>query len=239
MININDLNIKIFADGADIDGMLEMLEKPYINGFTTNPTLMKIAGITDYESFAREVLGKIKDKPISFEVFSDEFEIMDLEARKIASWGKNVNVKIPITNSKGESSIPLIKTLSDEGISLNITAIMTLKQVSNVANAINPRAETIVSVFAGRMANTGIDPIPIMKKAKDTLKDNKNAKLLWASPREFLNIFHAESSGCDIITVTNNLLNLISLLNKDLNEYSLETVQMFYNDAQTAGYKIL
>ncbi|MBC8343433.1 MAG: transaldolase [Bacteroidetes bacterium] len=238
-MNINDLNIKIFADGADIDGMLEMLEKPYINGFTTNPTLMKIAGITDYESFAREVLGKIKDKPISFEVFSDEFEIMDLEARKIASWGKNVNVKIPITNSKGESSIPLIKTLSDEGISLNITAIMTLKQVSNVANAINPRAETIVSVFAGRMANTGIDPIPIMKKAKDTLKDNKNAKLLWASPREFLNIFHAESSGCDIITVTNNLLNLISLLNKDLNEYSLETVQMFYNDAQTAGYKIL
>ncbi len=238
MLDINKLNVEIFADGAEINGMLEMLEKPYVKGFTTNPTLMRKASIADYEAFAKQVLAKIKDKPISFEIFSDDFEMMENEARKIASWGKNVNVKIPITNSKGESSLPLIKKMSDEGISLNITAIMTLEQVKGVAEAINEKSETIVSVFAGRIANTGIDPIPLMKEAKEILKSNLNAKLLWASPREFLNIFHAEQSGCDIITVSNNLLAIIPMLNKDLKEYSLETVQMFYNDAQAAGYKI-
>ncbi len=238
MFKITDLKIKIFADGANIGDMLKIYKEGWISGFTTNPTLMKQAGIKDYEAFAREVLSKIKDLPISFEVFSDDFESMEKEAKKIASWGKNVYVKIPITNTKGESSIPLIKKLSDNGLSLNITAIMPLEQVEGVVNAFNPKIKNIVSVFAGRIADTGRDPIPIMKKAVEICKKNSNAEVLWASPRELLNIFQAEEVGCHIITVLPDILKKLPSAGKDLKEFSLDTVKMFYNDAQSAGYKI-
>lgn len=237
---LNNLRIKIFADGANLKSILELYRSGYIKGFTTNPTLMKKDGVTNYEEFAKSVLKEITDMPISFEVFSDDFDIMEKEAKRLFSWGSNVFVKIPITNTKGESSINLIRKLSSEGLSLNITAMLTLEQVKDVVNSIDNNSKTIISVFAGRIADTGRDPIPIMKEAKEIIKHNgSTAELLWASSRELLNIFHAENCDCDIITVTNDLLKKIPMIGKSLSELSLDTVKMFNNDAVTAGYKII
>ena len=230
--------IKIFADGADKAGMLSMYNNPRIDGFTTNPTLMRKAGITDYMGFAKEILQTIDDKPVSFEVFADEFEEMERQAREIATWGSNVYVKIPVTNTKKLSSASLIKKLSAEGVQLNITAILSLEQVSEVAEALKNGSSSFVSVFAGRIADTGVDPVPLMKRALEILKPVSNAELLWASPREVLNVYQAESIGCHIITATNDILKKLDLKGKDLEEYSLETVQMFFDDAQQAGYRL-
>ena len=230
--------IKIFADGADKAGMLSMYKNPCIDGFTTNPTLMRKAGITDYTGFAKEILQTIDDKPVSFEVFADEFEEMERQAREIATWGSNVYVKIPVTNTKKISCTSLIKKLSAEGVQLNITAILSLEQVSEVAEALKNGSSSFVSVFAGRIADTGVDPVPLMKRALEILKTVSNAELLWASPREVLNVYQAESIGCHIITATNDILKKLDLKGKDLEEYSLETVQMFFDDAQQAGYRL-
>lgn len=237
MKNSNDLKVKIFADGADKAGMLEMNENPLIKGLTTNPTLMKKAGITDYSSFAKEILVHIKEKPISFEVFADEFDEMERQANIIATWGKNVNVKIPITNTKSVSTLPLIKKLAPN-VKLNITAMMTMQQVQEVTPDLAAGAGGYVSVFAGRIADTGVDPMPLMKQVVDYLKDYPNVELIWASPREVLNVIQANDIGCHIITVTNDVIKKLSGLGKDLNEFSLETVQMFYNDAKSAGFDI-
>ena len=238
MISVDKLKIKIFADGADIKGILEMYPNPMVKGFTTNPTLMRKVGISDYEGFGRELLAKVPDRPVSLEVFADDFAEMERQALKIASWGPNVNVKIPITNTKGESAGPLIERLSKQGVVLNITAIMTLDQVRTVANAVAADTPAIVSVFAGRIADTGIDPIPHMTEAKNILAGKPRAELLWASPRELLNIFQADEMGCHIITVTNDVLAKLKLVGKNLDDYSRETVEMFYRDASAAGYKI-
>ena len=237
MKSINNLKIKIFADGADKAGMLEMNENPLIKGLTTNPTLMKKAGIKDYSSFAKEILVHIKDKPISFEVFADDFDEMERQANIIATWGKNVNVKIPITNSKGFSCLPLVKNLASK-VKLNITAMMTLSQVQEVTPTLEAGAGGYVSVFAGRIADTGIDPIPLMQQVVNYLKDYPNVELIWASPREVLNVIQADEMGCHIITVTNDVIKKLSGLGKNLEQFSLETVQMFYNDAKAAGYDI-
>jgi len=236
--NLDDLTVKLFADGADKDGMLEMYKKPYIKGFTTNPTLMRKAGVDDYRKFALEILSLIKDKPISFEVFSDEFDEMEKQAKEIASWGENVYVKIPITNTRGDSSVSLIKRLSDANVKVNITAMMTVEQVEEVLTSLENSPGACVSIFAGRIADTGRDPIPIMREAVNILKPYHNIELIWASPRELLNIIQANEIGCHIITVTNAVLKKLPTLNKDLNQFSLETVKMFYNDAQTVGYTI-
>jgi transaldolase len=238
MVSVDKLKIKIFADGADIKGILEMYPNPWIKGFTTNPTLMRKVGITDYEGFGRELLAKVPDRPVSLEVFADDFAEMERQALKIASWGPNVNVKIPITNTKGESAGPLIERLSKQGVILNITAIMTLGQVRTVADAVATDTPAIVSVFAGRIADTGIDPIPHMTEAKKILAGKPRAELLWASPRELLNIFQADEMGCHIITVTNDVLAKLKLVGKSLDDYSRETVEMFYRDASAAGYKV-
>ena len=238
MPNLKDLKIKIFADGADLKMMIEQYKGNLIKGFTTNPTLMNKNGITDYESFAKEVLKNISDRPISFEVFSDEFDDMERQARKIAAWGSNITVKIPITNTKEQSSIPLIKKLSGEGLSLNITAILTTEQVKLVKEVLNPNIYNIVSVFAGRIADTGRDPMSYMMESAKILKPLSNTDLLWASSRELLNIFQAEASGCQIITVTNDILKKLAMLDKDLGELSLDTVKIFYEDACQAGFKI-
>ena len=230
--------IKIFADGADKAGMLSMYKNPRIDGFTTNPTLMRKAGITDYMGFAKEILQTIDDKPVSFEVFADEFEEMERQAREMATWGSNVYVKIPVTNTKKHSCASLINKLSAEGVQLNITAILSLEQVSDVADALKNGSSSFVSVFAGRISDTGVDPVPLMKKALEILKPVSNAELLWASPREVLNVYQAESIGCHIITATNDILKKLDLKGKDLEEYSLETVQMFFDDAQQAGYRL-
>ncbi len=236
--SISDLNVKIFADGADISGMMEMYSKPYIMGLTTNPTLMKMAGISDYKSFALDVLSKITDKPISFEVFSDDFYEMEDQALEISSLGSNVYVKLPVTNTKSEPIYNLIDKLSNQNVKMNITAIMTIDQVKNVVEKLNPSIPSYISVFAGRIADTGLDPIPLMKESLEIMKINSSAELIWASPRELLNIFQADEIGCHVITVTNNILNKLSLVGKDLNEYSLDTVKMFYNDAKSAGFSI-
>lgn len=237
---INNLKIKIFADGANLNSMLELYKTGFIKGFTTNPTLMRKDGVKIYEEFAKSVLREIKDMPISFEVFADDFITMEMEAKKIFSWGENVYVKIPITNTNGESSINLIRKLSSEGLSLNVTAMLTLEQVKDVVNAVDNNSRAIISIFAGRIADTGRDPIPIMAEAREIINRSKStAELLWASSRELLNIFHAENCKCDIITVTNDLLKKIPLIGKNLSELSLDTVKMFNNDAVTAGYKIL
>jgi transaldolase len=238
MSRIADLNVKIFADGADFDGMVKMAHNPLIRGFTTNPTLMRKAGVSDYETFARRVLAAITDRPVSFEVFADDFPSMAEQARAIATWGPNVNVKIPVTNTKGQSSNELIRALSSEGVTLNITAIFTLDQVGGVASALDPATPAIVSVFAGRIADTGVDPIPHMRACKEILASRPKAELLWASTRELLNIFHAEEAGCDIVTVPNEFLAKLNLIDKDLSEYSRETVQLFYKDATAAAYQI-
>jgi len=238
MKGIEDLKVKIFADGADKAGMLEMYAKPYIKGLTTNPTLMNKAGITDYRAFAKDILSVIKDKPISFEVFSDDFKEMERQALEIASWGDNVYVKIPITNTQKETCYALVKKLADQKVKLNITAIMTLTQVKDSIAVLNPKVPSYVSVFAGRIADTGCDPVPLMTAAVDVLRVNPLAELIWASPRELLNIFQADEIGCQVITVTKDILKKIPLVNYDLNEYSLETVKMFYDDAVAAGFKL-
>ena len=237
MISLNDLKVQIYADGADKMGILDLYAKPYVKGLTTNPTLMKKAGIKDYEAFAKEILKTVMAKPISLEVFSDEFSEMKRQALKIAAWGKNVYVKIPITNSRGESSIPLIRELAMQQVQLNITAILTLGQVRDVAAALNPAVPSVVSVFAGRIADTGIDPVPFMRAARALLECQANAELLWASVREVLNIIQAEDAGCQIVTVPHDILaKAVKLLGTDLTVLSLDTVRMFAKDATDAGY---
>ena len=236
--SIDQLKVKIFADGADKAGMLEMYSKPFIKGLTTNPTLMKKAGISNYAAFCKEILQEIKDKPLSFEVFSDDFSDMDRQAQEIASWGENVYVKIPITNTKRETCYALVKKLAQSGIKLNVTAMMTLDQVRAVSQVLNPAIPSYVSVFAGRIADTGVDPVPLMTEAVNILRPNSNAELIWASPRELLNIFQANQVGCHVITVTNDVLKKLSLVGYDLDEYSLDTVKMFHQDAIQAGYSL-
>ena len=232
------LKVKLFADGADKKGMLEMYDSPFISGFTTNPTLMKVAGITDYKSFAQDILTYIKDKPISFEVFSDEFDEMEKQALEIASWADNIYVKIPITNTRSESSVDLINILSSKNVKINVTAMMTVTQVQSVLPGLLKGPGGYVSVFAGRIADAGYDPLPVMREVVDILINYPNIKLIWASPRELYNVVQADSIGCHIITATNSILNKLPTLWKDLNQFSLETVQMFYNDAKAAGYKL-
>jgi transaldolase len=231
--------LKIFADGAALAPMLELAKNPRIAGFTTNPTLMRKAGISDYRAFAHEVLAAIRDKPISFEVFADEWAEMKRQAREIATWGDNVYVKIPITNTRGEHAAPLVRELTDVGVKLNVTAICTLDQVRETAQALRGGAPSVVSVFAGRIADTGRDPIPLMREALGTCREaGRGIELLWASPRELLNIVQAAEIGCDIITVTNDVLAKLPTIGKDLAQFSLETVQMFHRDATAAGFKL-
>jgi transaldolase len=238
MKKVEDLKIQIFADGADKVGMLEMYAKPFIKGLTTNPTLMKKAGITDYAAFCKEILKSIKDKPLSFEVFSDDYSEMERQAMEIASWGENVYVKIPITNTKQENCYALIKKLTVKKVKMNITAIMTLTQVRDVVASLDPHVPSYVSIFAGRIADTGRDPLPMMAAAVEMLKVAPAAELIWASPRELLNIFQADDIGCQVITVTNDILKKLSLVGYSLDSYSLDTVKMFYKDAVDAGFNL-
>jgi len=234
-----DLPIKIFADGADREGIASLYAKPYIKGLTTNPTLMRKVGVTDYEKYAREILDVVKEKPISFEVFSDEFSEMRRQAIMIGKWQENVYVKIPITNTRGDSAVPLIKELSAEGVKLNLTAILTREQVEGVAKAVRPEVPCVVSVFAGRVADTGVDPLPLMKDSLEMLRDLPEAELLWASVREVLNIFQAADCGCDIVTVPHDILDKVAKLGgMDLAELSLDTVKMFHKDAVAAGFEL-
>ena len=230
--------VKIFADGADIDGILTLYKNPLIKGFTTNPTLMRKAGIDDYEAFARRLIKAVPDRPISFEVFADDFDEMIAQGRVIASWGENVNVKIPVTTTKGAFTGPVISTLANAGVIVNVTAITTEQQVARVAECLSPNVPAIVSVFAGRVADTGRDPVPLMRACLTALAGRPKAELLWASPRELLNIFQADEIGCHIITVSHDVLAKLSLVGKDLDEYSLETVKMFHHDATAAGFTI-
>ena len=238
MPNIKNLRIKLFADGADLTSILNLYRDPHIQGFTTNPTLMRKAGILDYEAFARNLVRMIPDRPISFEVFANDEDGMEAQARTIASWGPNVNVKIPVTDQDGVFLGPLIQRLSRDGVRLNVTAILTLDQVERVTDALHHATPAIVSVFAGRIADTGVDPVPMMQKARQILCARPRAELLWASPRELLNIFQAESAGCHIITVPPEILNKLGLVGKNLADYSLETVAMFHRDAHAAAYQI-
>jgi transaldolase len=235
---VDNLTIKIFADGADPKTIKEAAVNPLIKGFTTNPTLMRQVGVKDYKSFALDILKYVADRPVSFEVFADDLPTMEDQAREIASWGGNVYVKIPVTNTKGDFCGPIIATLSRAGVKLNITAIMTLDQVSRVSAALAQDAPAVVSVFAGRIADTGRDPVPHMAQALELLRNRARAELLWASPREVLNIFQADAIGCHIITVTNDHLKKLALVDKDLDVYSRETVTMFHSDALSAGYSI-
>jgi transaldolase len=235
---LKSLCVKLFADGAEKKGILEMYGNASIQGFTTNPTLMRKAGITDYEAFARDIVSHIPDRPISFEVFADDFDQMDRQARKVAGWGPNVYVKIPVTNTRGESSAPLIRRLSASGIKLNVTALLTSDQVRTVADALELGVPSYISVFAGRIADTGRDPIPVMVEALEIMSSKPNIELIWASPRELLNIFQADAIGCHIITATSDVLKKLFLVGKDLDEYSLETVKMFYDDALKANYEL-
>ena len=234
----DSLKIKLFADGADLKDMIEMASKTYISGLTTNPTLMNKAGITDYVAFAREVIQQIPNKPISFEVFSDDLAQMKSQALTIASWGGNVYVKIPITNTLGISTLPLVKELLEDGVKVNVTAIMSISQVSKVASVLGNKTASYVSVFAGRIADTGRDPIPTMVESLDLLKSNENSELIWASPRELLNIVQADSIGCHIITATKDILSKLKFLDYDLEEFSLDTVKMFSQDALKSGFSI-
>lgn len=237
-LSFEDLRIKLFADGADLNGMIEMNSKPYIQGLTTNPTLMRKAGITNYKGFASTVLSQITKKPISFEVFSDDMEEMKRQALEISSWGENVYVKIPVTNTLGVSTAPVIAYLANQDVKINVTALMTTKQVQTVAEALNPSVPSYVSVFAGRIADTGRNPEPIMVEALNILRDMGNAELIWASPRELLNVLQANEIGCHIITATSDILNKLQSIGKNLETFSLETVRMFYNDAKSAKFEI-
>ena len=237
-LHLVDIPVKIFADGADLKGIAELYHKPYIQGLTTNPTLMRKAGLSDYESFARAVLKEVKSKPISFEVFSDDFPEMRRQALKIHNWQDNVYVKVPITNTRGESSVHLIEQLAGAGVKVNVTALLTCPQVEAVAAALDPNVPAVVSVFAGRIADTGVDPMPIMKESLQILRGLAKAELLWASVREVLNVFQAAACRCHIVTVPHDILKkLIDLGGKDLDELSLDTVRMFYEDAHAAGFK--
>lgn len=238
MLNVGQFKIKIFADGADLDGIKEMSENPMISGFTTNPTLMRKAGVSDYKAFALDVLSIVTDRPVSFEIFADDFPTMERQAYEIASWGKNVNVKIPVTNTQGVFSGSLIKKLSRDGVTINVTALMTLNQVLQVCELLESDTPAMVSLFAGRIADTGRDPVPIMSDAVKLLSARPKAELIWASPREVLNVFQAEGVGCHIITATHDILKKLSIVGKDLELFSLETVKMFYDDGCLAGYKI-
>jgi transaldolase len=238
MPEFTDLRIKIFADGADREGMIQLSKAPHIQGFTTNPTLMNAAGVRDLEAFARDILEAIPDKPISFEVFADEFDEMEEQALKISRWGPGVYVKIPVTNTRGESAAALVSRLCEQGIKLNVTALLTPEQVTTVADALEGGPPAIVSVFAGRVADTGIDPVPLMRECLEIVKPNQEIELLWASPREVLNIVQADEIGCHIITVTHDLLKKLPSLGKDLTEFSLDTVKMFHRDGQAAGFAI-
>lgn len=238
MKKIEELNVKIYADGADKAGMLEMYGKPYIKGLTTNPTLMRKAGITNYKAFAKDILALIPDRPISFEVFSDDFKEMERQALEISGWGSNVYVKIPVSNTKREPCYSLVKKLASQKVNLNVTALMTLDQVREVVAVLDPNVPSYVSVFAGRIADTGRDPVPLMAAAVEMLKVAPAAELIWASPRELLNIFQADAIGCQVITVTNDILKKLSVVGYNLDDYSLDTVKMFYNDAQLANFEI-
>lgn len=238
IMSIESLKVKIFADGADRDGMIEMAQKSYIKGLTTNPTLMAKVGIRDYRQFAKDILKEIKTLPISFEVFSDDFQVMEQQALEIASWGENVYVKIPVTNTRREPSYDLVHRLSSRGVKVNVTAIMTLDQVLRSVQALDVNQPACISVFAGRIADTGLDPVPIMAAAVQILRLAPRSELIWASPRELLNIFHADSVGCQIITVTNDILKKLENVDKDLDDYSLDTVKMFHNDAVKAGFQL-
>ena len=238
MNKLKDLNIKIFADGADLFSIENLNMNKDISGFTTNPSLMKKAGVTDYKKFCQDVLKITKDKPVSFEIFSDDLDEMFDQANEIASWGKSIFVKIPITNSQGEKTYSLIKKLLDNKIKCNITAILTVQQVKEIYEITNSQTDVIISIFAGRIADTGIDPIPMMSEAINICKDKKNIEILWASTRELINIFQANQINCQIITVPHDILKKTFLIGKNLNDLSLETVQMFLNDATKAGFKI-
>jgi transaldolase len=238
MIAVDRLKVRVFADGADRNGIAEMARNPIIKGFTTNPTLMRKAGVSDYRHFAREVVGLVPDRPVSFEVFSDEFDEMEAQALEIASWGPNVNVKIPVTNTRREFAGPLLGRLSRAGVALNVTAVMTTDQVQRVVDALDGPAFAFVSVFAGRVADTGRDPLPVMIESLRLLRARPRTELIWASPRELLNIVQADEAGCDVITVTTDILKKLGQVGKDLDDFSLETVQMFRDDAVKAGYRI-
>ncbi len=238
MTQLEGMTIKIFADGADVGSIKAMCAKPWVKGFTTNPTLMRKAGIANYKAFALEVLSAVQDRPVSFEVFADEFDEMEDQAMEIASWGSNVNVKIPVTDTKRNFCGSLIRALSMAGVKLNVTAVMTLEQVRDVVAHLFSETPAIISVFAGRIADTGVDPVPVMRAALKLLESKPQAELLWASPREVLNIVQANEIGCHIITATNDILDKLPLLGKDHGDYSLETVKMFRNDAIAAGYTI-
>jgi transaldolase len=238
MTSVRELKVQVFADGADKASMIELYREPYIKGFTTNPTLMRKAGITDYERFALDILQHIPDRPISFEVFADDEIEMERQARKIARWAANVYVKIPVTNTRREPMYALIRRLSADGIQVNATAVLALDQVEHIAQALKGGAPSYISVFAGRVADTGRDPVPLMKSALKLMAPEPNCQLVWASPRELLNIFQADEIGCHIITVTSDVLKKISLVGKDLHEFSLETVRMFHDDAARSGYTL-
>jgi transaldolase len=239
MVKLGDLSIEIYVDGADVESFMNLNSRTFVKGFTTNPSLMKKSGVKNYADFAKDLLSKINDKPISFEVFADDFESMEFQAKKIASWGQNVFVKIPITNTKGDSSKTLIQTLNKNfKIPCNVTAIFTLEQVQSIVDVVDDTTPLILSIFAGRIADSGIDPLPIIKKAIDIAKNKKNIKILWASTRELFNIFQANKINCHIITVPNEILKKIEYVGKDQNSFSLETVTDFYKDAKSAGFKI-
>lgn len=238
MFNLGALKVKIFADGADLKSIAELRKNALIKGFTTNPTLMRKSNVADYRKFALDVINIVNDYPVSFEVFSDEFDVMEKQALQIASWGENVYVKIPITNTRGEDAGPLVGSLTRAGVKVNVTALATTKQVEHIVGFLADDTPSCVSVFAGRVADTGRDPVPIMKESIKILKAKPLAELIWASPRELLNIFQAESIGCHIITVTNDILAKLPIIGKDLSEYSLDTVKMFYRDALQAGFNI-
>ena len=235
---IDDLKVKIFADGADKAGIMELYQLPYIKGFTTNPTLMRKAGITDYRAFAQAILQAIPDRPFSFEVFADDFDEMERQAMQIAGWAENVYVKIPVTNTRGELSYQLVRQLAQRGLRLNVTALLALDQVRDVASSLEGSPSSYVSVFAGRIADTGRDPVPIMAAAVELLRPYPHLELIWASPRELLNLFQADQIGCHIITVTHDVLKKLSLVGKDLHEFSLDTVKMFYEDGRQAGFTL-
>jgi transaldolase len=237
-VTSTSLKVKLFADGADLAGIKEMAANPAIGGFTTNPTLMRKAGVSDYKAFALQALQVVASRPISFEVFADEFGEMEKQAHEIASWGRNIYVKIPVTNTRGEFAGPLVERLSRAGVQVNVTALMTVDQVARVTERLAAETPAIISVFAGRIADTGRDPMPIMAEAVKVMRKKPRSELIWASPRELLNIFQADEVGCHIITATNDILKKLSLTGKDLDAYSLETVEMFYKDAKAAGYSI-
>ena len=238
-MDYRDLKIEIYADGADIEKMKKQHDEGFVKGFTTNPTLMKKAGVADYKTFAKEAAGAIRDVPLSFEVFSDDFDTMEKEARVLAGLGDNVFVKIPVTNTKGEHSTELIRKLSHDGLKLNVTAVFTVSQAEEVLEALDPSVQSIVSIFAGRITNAGVDAEPIMREVSDKCREHGKVKLLWASSRELFNVIQAERSGTDIITLTDDLLKALPTIGKDLYEYSLDTVKMFYNDGRALGYRIL